>query len=727
MSEEQNAYIMNPDSGDSKLMAVAGSGKTRCILYRMQYLIQTLQYDQDSVIMVTFSKNARQDFLAKARKLRIKSIDKTNCYTIDSLAWRSLKSTTDVSILSYSFMIMLQTSDGEQIKAPGSILSNLKHVFVDEAQDLNPTQNAILMYLKDKLCINVHMIGDPAQNIFQFRASSDKFLLNFNANTFFLSKNYRSSPHIVKFSSCLRTHAELVDAAKPVTKSVIKIVSVRDTDDFERMLVSLIGTYTRLKIPLEKCAILAPTRGKVRDTRGIPSYTGLCYVANLLFQSEIPFSQFYSDSNAKIKYKPVKGRINLLTYHGSKGLEWNNVIVIDANAYLITRANYTAEIYSSEQYLIYVACSRAIQNMIVVTKMGMASPWFKLIPAELYSTTGLPLRIFDSAKLEFTSRSSSPCAVTKIIAGLSENHLWEISEILRSCVSKLVTKLEDSWGEAIIEDESKKMLLGCAMENFFMTCSLRKSVLDTPLLTEARNISQESNVLLCSTPPIARWYQDNKELMCWDLYDKMKGGVDGGVQKFVLANFDRSIPFGGYTLVDKFYKYYADRNRERIMNVIDAYNRDPFSFHNVFNVTVINYAIGTHNYFFMEQIDHIRKIVCTADVNNVSEHTSKYCARFMQGRIKSLQRVVCAGDAQGVIDFIDVDDKICEIKCVKNVGLNHVLQVLSYALMMSDDENENQNLDYMIYNLYDGTKHTYTAIMSHDVRERLRALIFSCT
>lgn len=727
MSEEQNTYITNPDVTGTKLLAVAGSGKTRCILFRMQHLVEHLNYRQDSVIMATFSKNARHDFLSKARKNKVLSVDRSNCYTIDSLAFRSLASPTDVSILSYSFMIMLQTSDPEQIRSSSAVLSRLEHIFVDEAQDLNATQYNILLCLKEKLRVTIHLVGDPAQNIFQFRSSSDKYLLNFQANTFYLSTNYRSSPQIVRFSSCLRTHSDKpIHVAKPVTKSEVRMISVRHSDDFERTLVTLIETYIRLMIPLEKCAIIAPTRGKIRDTRGLPSYIGLCYVANLLFQHGIPFSQFYSDSDSKIKYKPAKGCVNLVTYHGAKGLEWNNVIVVDANAYLISRAGYSKEAFVAEQYLMYVACSRAVHNMVVITKTGMTSPWFDLIPARLYKTTGTILKIFDKHKLDFNPRSDTfPRAVTRVIAALPEKVLWEISEILGVCVAHTTSNLHCEcgiWGDAVIEDESKRMLLGCVMENYFMTCSLQRSVLDTPLLANARNIVDESNVILCIHPSVSRWYLENKELLCWDVYDRVKHSVDETTRKFVLTHFDRSIPFGGYTLVDKFYKHYVDKNRDQITRRVHDYVNDPLSFDNTFYVTVINYAIGTNNYFFIEQMDQIHQRVCTASVLNIAKSTLAYCTNTVFGTVKSLQQVVCNDAAQGVIDFTDIEDRVCEIKCVKNVALGHVLQVFMYALMKSNDDQH--AMEFIIYNLYDGTKHVYAATVPDDIRKRLHDLTF---
>ena len=46
----------------------------------------------------------------------------------------------------------------------------------------------MIINLKNKLKCNLVMVGDPNQNIYQFQGGSDRFLLNFEANTISLKK-----------------------------------------------------------------------------------------------------------------------------------------------------------------------------------------------------------------------------------------------------------------------------------------------------------------------------------------------------------------------------------------------------------------------------------------------------------------------------------------------------------------------------------------------------------
>ncbi|MBQ7351991.1 MAG: UvrD-helicase domain-containing protein [Clostridia bacterium] len=100
---------------------------------------------------------------------------------------------------------MLKLLESEQIR--NALMEQYKYVFVDEYQDINDKQEAIL--LKMVSGNNYYMIGDVKQSIYAFRQSSPKIfvskyndfshsdqgkLINFN-------KNYRSDRNILEFAN----------------------------------------------------------------------------------------------------------------------------------------------------------------------------------------------------------------------------------------------------------------------------------------------------------------------------------------------------------------------------------------------------------------------------------------------------------------------------------------------------------------------------------------------
>lgn len=85
-----------------------------------------------------------------------------------------------------------------------------KYIMVDEYQDTNQAQYALLMMLSSKYR-NFAVVGDDAQSIYKFRGSDMRNILNFkndfpDANVISLRQNYRSTDIIVQASNSLIRH-----------------------------------------------------------------------------------------------------------------------------------------------------------------------------------------------------------------------------------------------------------------------------------------------------------------------------------------------------------------------------------------------------------------------------------------------------------------------------------------------------------------------------------------
>jgi len=82
------------------------------------------------------------------------------------------------------------------------------YVCVDEAQDLNEAQYAVIRALAGDSLRNVMMVGDPNQSIYGFNTSSPKYLTDdfkadFDAVEIHLEENYRSSRAVVRVAQSL--------------------------------------------------------------------------------------------------------------------------------------------------------------------------------------------------------------------------------------------------------------------------------------------------------------------------------------------------------------------------------------------------------------------------------------------------------------------------------------------------------------------------------------------
>lgn len=92
------------------------------------------------------------------------------------------------------------------------VASICRHMLVDEMQDTNPLQWALLEPLKDH--ISLFCVGDDAQSIYGFRGADFENIHHFkervpNAQIFKLEKNYRSTQEILDLSNWLLDQSEI--------------------------------------------------------------------------------------------------------------------------------------------------------------------------------------------------------------------------------------------------------------------------------------------------------------------------------------------------------------------------------------------------------------------------------------------------------------------------------------------------------------------------------------
>ena len=141
-------------------------------------------------------------------------------------------------------------------------------ICIDEAQDLNNAQYKLLLALANGEHKNIMMVGDPHQSIFHFTGSSPdfmdkKFVNDFNATTFVLNENYRSSTLVLKAANTLLP--ETTDTSNTVKAGLFEIHALDDDDSEAQWIVDKIESLITSKhyddiegdICYEKIAVLA--------------------------------------------------------------------------------------------------------------------------------------------------------------------------------------------------------------------------------------------------------------------------------------------------------------------------------------------------------------------------------------------------------------------------------------------------------------------------------------
>ena len=720
-SDEQASYIHHTAFEDTKLLATAGSGKTFCIIHHILNIIKLNISNASNICILTFSKNAKEDFVSKLIRGNHNDIIPPSCvHTIDSFAWKAMgerSKSIDVSILSFSFLKLLDACKACEFPS----LSNITRIYVDEAQDLNETQYNILIQLKNKFNCSINLIGDPNQNIYQFRKASDRYLVEFPAKVFRLTRNYRSKGHIVEFCSSLRPYNDIEITYSQISNLNMKVMfyAYDSHQTFEHYILAILHTFIAKNIPLHKCAILAPTRGYIKAFNGITRFKGLCFISNLLYHNNIPFSQFYNEfedeSNRdvmRIKYRPSKGKINLMTFTSSKGLEWDYVIILDANAHLITKRDYDVDKFNSEKYLLYVACSRPCKNLIVFTGKENANPWLKDVPEEKYCIAkkcAHNFAFFDADKLFDLEKKNAEITefnLQGLIGKLCEKDLYTLHNLI---AHKVTVKNKCLYLCDNIQFKYKSCyanLVKNFMRHAFIVYASQSCYSTSLVITDIQNIISKTNVLTCNNDIVIKWYFSVRETMTWDSWDKDKKRLGFTINNFVENYMDRALPFNSYTLVDKFYSCFIGSNIQEVKNVFERYKSDPTNPELILYLVLTSYAIQTSHYFYLKQFNVFKEDILQDGNLEFMKILKKVAFKRFSHSIEEMSKTVIVGDIKTVIDMISKENTLYMLKVVKNLTFKDtLLGLMSY--MLYHDGNITQNYRFKIFNIETMTIHEY--------------------
>jgi DNA helicase-2/ATP-dependent DNA helicase PcrA len=144
-----------------------------------------------------------------------------------------------------------------------------KFVCIDEAQDMNEAQYAVICALCSDGYMNVMMVGDPRQSIYGFNTSSpeymERFGVDFAAKRIELTANYRSSRAVVKVAQLLDPNY-MVATQLPIEGAVTVLTGSDEHDEAMQIVDELQRLFSEGHPDVEgnivpsKCAILGRTR-----------------------------------------------------------------------------------------------------------------------------------------------------------------------------------------------------------------------------------------------------------------------------------------------------------------------------------------------------------------------------------------------------------------------------------------------------------------------------------
>ncbi len=301
-----------------------------------------------------------------------------------------------------------------------------RHLFVDEGQDLNPLQHAVLEAIRDgrpDLCI----VGDPRQAIFGFNGA-DPAIMNGVEQIYpgvtivRLQRNYRCTPQVIAAARTVLEHADQADDSVAVVGDGVPVRVVEFESDVDensgvsRLVRDVVGTHQSWR----SCAVLARTLaqltavGDALTAAGVPvnrqgradngrALGGALREASAQRNAE-ELGAWIERVTAEGSMTSVRARVaeaadryltlqpgvsfktwielnspfddlddaapgdavDLLTFHAAKGREWQRVFVIGAEYGLVPHTSAVTPAQRDEEArLLYVACTRAREELVV--------------------------------------------------------------------------------------------------------------------------------------------------------------------------------------------------------------------------------------------------------------------------------------------------------------------------------------------------------------------------
>ena len=361
---------------------------------------------------------APQEYEAACRRARRRSAIPPARFAEFVQAYEQLKHRRGVVDFDDLLAQVVQAMATDQPWADG-IRWRYRHFFVDEAQDLNPLQHAMLEGLRGArpdLCL----VGDPRQAIYGWNGADPGLLAEVERTypgitVVRLGANYRCSPQVVRAATAVLTASGQADdtesqrangvpvavrrypdetaEAQAVAAHIRGLVLLRPGSELavlartneqltaiDRALTAL-GVSTERSVgrsPLEKAMAAAGrcTREQLAEwaDRGFTAAdeverrvaeeadrylaAGATGTFRAWVDARTPFDDLLADEHSDA--------VSLLTFHAAKGREWWGVVVVGVEDGLVPHSSAMSELQLAEEArLLHVAVTRAAEHLVV--------------------------------------------------------------------------------------------------------------------------------------------------------------------------------------------------------------------------------------------------------------------------------------------------------------------------------------------------------------------------
>jgi len=692
--EHQLNFINNRNIENSILIGNPGCGKTKTIL---DFVFKKSSKSTDFLIL-TYSKKAQVDLINKGRQISTR-FNIYNIKTIHSLAATILNKLFNKTSSNINTIILatFKTIADKDISVV-SCLKNCKFIIIDEAQDINENQYNLVKLISNKLNIPLILVGDPNQNIYQFQGGSDKFLLNHSNNKHILVNNYRSTNQIINFCNYLRPHNDLpsmicknnIDNNKP-------LIYINSLDN---IIEHILNEINNNNYKLHEIAII----GSVKLSKNNRSI-GLQLICNVLHQNNINYIKYFNDDDNNEKIEIKENYINILTCHSSKGLEFKKVLVINYHLTSFSKTPTEYE-YNNFKYMWYVAFTRAMETLIIYTdETKSIFPVIKEVPKDCYDLiSNKPLKIEEKFIPEPEPKPLYFPIVDTINNNkyFNENNFYKFETLYK--YDLIEDKLFDIDKNEIYEFNEYSKLYGSFFEELFTFYWYKNNKSIEDFINIA--INKLENTVNISTKEDYKKYNyaittlRNKGIICSNNYLHItninKNKLTKEENEFI--SFCRAnICYPTHIIKIIISLYTCEYNKAKLIklynNLKEKEDEEPEK--TLFNIAIYLYQFENEclrilDFDFNNNYNSIKHYFDKINTLTIDKPNYKFQIFNSNDYIK----------LHGIIDILDNNDTIIELKFSNNTNIKHILQVLLY------NNNYFFKKTMVIYNLKTGIKYT---------------------
>ena len=317
----------------------AGSGKTRCLVHRLQHLLN-IGVAPSKIVAITFTNAAAEEILERIARPTGLFVGTIHSYANQLLLMGGINTADILDKEQFDKLF-------SRIKKHPDCIKEVEYLLLDEGQDSTAQQfEFVLKTVNPK---NWMIFSDHRQSIYRFAGATPDYILNLmdspEVTTYDLTENYRNAPEILDFAKkqIRPLGIDYLDHSVPMRKVSGRVITI---DYSGEGIATTIKRYVNEgRSAYKDWFILTRTNAESEA------------ILKVLARHKIPTDTFKKAQldNKGLKQKMREDTVKVLTIHTAKGLEADNVVVIGAR-------NRDIE----EKCIGYVAATRA-RNLLVWT------------------------------------------------------------------------------------------------------------------------------------------------------------------------------------------------------------------------------------------------------------------------------------------------------------------------------------------------------------------------